>query len=180
MTPNPKNLIGRLLDSIRLHGPDLSVRGTVRAADKNEVDPELDMPLEAIRRFAEQGNIPDDQATLCRDCGIDAWAIEEDGARVHEDFFVADELWDATCPDDDVVRWVGRDGTHFGMGHFVLCIGCFERRLGRELTLRDFMGEERYASMPVEEREWRAAEGPNDLFGSAPSTRYLDRWGTLP
>lgn len=65
------------------------------------------------------------------DCGIDAWGFEEDGAEVHEDYYVSNELWDRACPDDRVVRWMEEDGTELAQGRFVLCVGCLERRLGR-------------------------------------------------
>jgi hypothetical protein len=42
-------------------------------------------------------------------------------------------------------------------GRFVMCIGCFEERLGRQLTPRDFQGP------------------AYDLFGTPPSQRFVDR-----
>ncbi len=30
-----------------------------------------------------------EDAALCFDCGIDAWGFEEDGADVHEDYYVS-------------------------------------------------------------------------------------------
>lgn len=80
---------------------------------------------------------------LCRDCGLDAWMFEEDGRVVHEDFYVHDELWDDVCPEGGL-----------------LCIGCFERRLGRQLRRTDFKGP------------------PNALFGDPPSARFRERWET--
>ncbi|HKX76093.1 MAG TPA: hypothetical protein VJR05_11975 [Acidimicrobiia bacterium] len=93
----------------------------------------------------------------CYDCGIDAWMFEEDGQLVHEDFYVPNELWDSVCPDDMVERYI-EDGVEFGDGHFIICIGCFEKRLGRELTRGDL----------------RVA--PADLFGLPPSKRFRSRW----
>jgi hypothetical protein len=124
------------------------------------------MPHEAQTRLREREAIPADELTTCPDCGIDAWGFEEDGRIVHEDFYVSNELWDATCPDDDTVRWT-QDGSELAQGRFVICIGCFEKRLGRQLTLRDFGGEP-------------GDEGPGDLIGTPPSRRYLDRWAAVP
>ena len=100
----------------------------------------------------------DETMFLCPDCGIDAWGYEEDGRIVHEDFYVPSELWDAVCPDDNVRRYV-EDGIEFGDGNFVICIGCFEHRLGRKLTREDLQVE------------------PHPLFGRPPSRRFRDRWG---
>lgn len=100
----------------------------------------------------------DESLLLCRDCGIDAWGMTEDGRIVHEDFYVSNNLWDAVCPDDNVRRYV-EDGAEFGDGNFVICIGCFERRLGRKLTREDLRVE------------------PGPLFGRPPSGRFRDRWG---
>jgi hypothetical protein len=94
---------------------------------------------------------------LCPDCGIHAWRFEEDDHMVHEDFYVSAELWDSVCPDDKVRRYV-RDGIEYGQGNFAMCIGCFEKRLGRELTRRDLTVE------------------PDDLFGTPPSRRFRNRW----
>jgi hypothetical protein len=89
-----------------------------------------------------------------RDCGIDAWQLRDfDGQIVHEDFCVHDELWDTVCPDDDVIRWQ-EDGVTFGEGQWVLCVGCFERRLGRKLVRTDLKS------------------GPRSLFGTPPSLRF--------
>ncbi len=120
------------------------------------------MPPEAVIRTGERDAIPAEELTICPDCGIDAWSIEEDGRIVHEDFYVDNELWDSTCPDDDVVRWT-ENGTEFGQGRFVICIGCFEKRLGRRLTRHDLGAEP-------------GDGGPHDLGGTPPSRRYLDRW----
>lgn len=138
---------------------------------------ESDFPPEALALMAERDAVPDDQLTLCTDCGIDAWVIEEDGNIVHEDFYVSNELWDATCPDDNVVRWTTSDGTELGQGRFVICIGCFERRLGRQLTLRDFVGQTEFDAMSEAERDALAETGPESW--GIPSKRYIDRWRTL-
>lgn len=92
--------------------------------------------------------------TICHDCGIDAWNQVEDGLVVHEDFYVSNEVWDRHVPDDDIRTFPNgvRDG------HFVLCIGCFERRVGRELVRADLAAE------------------PKDLFGMPPSRRFMARW----
>jgi hypothetical protein len=101
----------------------------------------------------------DDESVACPDCGLPPWHLLEGGRLVHEDFYVDDELWDAVCPDDEVHEWT-EDGTTFREGRFVMCIGCFERRLGRELTRADF------------------TVGPNPLFGIPPSSRFLARWSS--
>lgn len=101
----------------------------------------------------------DPEFDACRDCGIHAWRIDEMGRQVHEDFYVHDEMWDAVCPDDQVLERV-EDGTRFREGNFVICIGCFERRLGRRLTREDFIAP------------------PHRSFGMVPSRRLTDRWMT--
>lgn len=85
----------------------------------------------------------DDSVFICPGCGIDAWDFQEDGVRVHEDFYVHDDLWQ---------RVAG------GESDRIVCIGCFERRLGRELSRADFKGP------------------PHDLFGTPPSERFKERF----
>lgn len=126
--------------------------------------------------MAERDAVADGELTLCHDCGVDAWSFEEYGRIVHEDFYVPNALWDATCPDDGVVRWRTQDGNEFGQGRFVLCIGCFERRLGRELTLRDFIGDLEFEAMSKAQRRALGESGPDSLDGDAPSRRFRDRW----
>ena len=93
----------------------------------------------------------------CPDCGIYAWRFEEDNQTVHEDFYVSNDLWDSVCPDDMVRRFVN-EGIEYGQGKFVICIGCFEKRLGRKLTRQDLTVK------------------PHDLFGTPPSERFRNRW----
>ncbi len=50
----------------------------------------------------------------CYDCGCMPWDMGED-------FYVNDKLWKKIMPLDGIV-----------------CVGCFEKRLGRQLTLKDF------------------------------------------
>lgn len=78
--------------------------------------------------------------TRCHDCDVDAWNQwdEAQGCHVHEDFYVHNELWDEVCPDDLVEEFVFEDGKVGRNGTYVLCIGCFETRLGRALTSQDF------------------------------------------
>lgn len=93
----------------------------------------------------------------CKDCGVEPWDLVEDGRYVHEDFYVHDVLWDRVCPDDLRAErelpngFIGRVG-------FVICIGCFEARLGRTLTKADFK------------------VSAQDLSGDPPSKRFIDRW----
>lgn len=139
-------------------------------------------PAEAVKRIAERDAVPPDELTMCRDCGIDAWGFEEDGQLVQEDFNVSNALWDATCPDDEVVRWT-EDGSELGQGRFVLCIGCFERRLGRELTLLDFVSDA--DALSDIELDALSDEGPvlllgGEPIGPPPSRRYRDRWASRP
>jgi hypothetical protein len=94
------------------------------------------------------------QRPICVDCGIDAWN-QPDG---HEDFYVHNDLWDSVCPDDNVKQWV-EGGVTLREGTFVICIECFEERLGRRLTPSDFKS-------PAE-----------PLFGQAPTARFVDRAG---
>jgi len=91
------------------------------------------MPEEVRARQAELEADPNGFTSICHDCGIDAWGFEEDGRTVTEEFGVSDELWDEGAPDDEVIRWTAADGSVVGQGRFVLCLGCFERRLGRTL-----------------------------------------------
>jgi hypothetical protein len=89
--------------------------------------------------------------TVCIDCGVQAWRFREDGRRlVHEDFYVSAAVWNATC-----------------LERGVLCIGCFERRLGRRLYRDDFTHPPRTHTAP-----W---PGP----GTLPSTRFVDRWANV-
>ncbi len=90
--------------------------------------------------FDESTEPTDETMFLFPNCGIDAWTFEEEGQIVREDFYVANDLWDAVCPDDKVRRYV-EDGLEFGEGNFVNCIGCFELRLGRKLTRGDLQVE---------------------------------------
>jgi hypothetical protein len=101
----------------------------------------------------------DESLLDCEDCGIKAWSQVDDGQLVHEDFYVNDELWDSVCPDDEVETFYA-NGTMFRNGRFVICIECFERRMGRKLTRSDF-------TVP-----------PGDLFGVPPSSRFVSRWET--
>lgn len=98
-----------------------------------------------------------DVSLLCHDCGIEAWMFEEGGQLVHEDFYVSNELWDEACPDDRVRRYTV-NGFEYGEGRFVVCIGCFEKRLGRELSRGDLTVK------------------PQELFGMPPSQRFRNRW----
>jgi hypothetical protein len=54
----------------------------------------------------------------------------------HEDFYVHDALWDRVCPDDNAKQWT-EGGVTYRVGTFVICIGCFEERLGRRLARSD-------------------------------------------
>jgi hypothetical protein len=70
--------------------------------------------------------------SLCIDCGMDT-APDDDrrrrGARTSEYYMVHDHVWRAAgMPKSDPMN-LGRD---------FLCIGCLERRLGRQLTHADF------------------------------------------
>ncbi|MGH8870838.1 MAG: hypothetical protein ACRDWS_02575 [Acidimicrobiia bacterium] len=98
----------------------------------------------------------DPESQVCHDCGLLAWRQQEGWRLAHEDFSVHDELWDAVCP-DDAVEWL-EDGEIFREGSFVLCIGCFEERLGRQLTREDFKTP------------------PGRRFGLSPSYRLRSRW----
>jgi hypothetical protein len=116
-------------------------------------------PPDGLDRMMQRDAVPEDELTLCHDCGIDAWQFEEEGRLVHEDFGVVNEVWDTACPDDQVVRWTAPTGEQLGQGLFVVCVGCLERRLGRRLTREDLV----------------AAPG-DDALGLPPSMRLVDRW----
>lgn len=107
--------------------------------------------------MGDEFQIEMDDDFACPDCGVLAWRQIEDGRVVHEDFYIHDELWDSVCPDDVVFEWV-ENGTKFREGRFVMCIGCFEKRLGRKLTQADL------------------TTPPGDLFGIPPSKRFVSRW----
>jgi len=62
-------------------------------------------------------NIMINKSLLCTDCKNSPW---DDG----EDFYVKDALWESTIPKYKRNK--------------VICIGCFEKRLGRILTQKDF------------------------------------------
>jgi len=97
-----------------------------------------------------------EQVMTCPDCEVDPWMFEEDGRLVHEDFYVSHKLWTATCPDDECHDLPGT-------GKFAICIGCFERRLGRPMTRADF-------TVP-----------PSPMFGVLPpSQRFVSRWAAPP
>ena len=59
----------------------------------------------------------DCMALVCTDCHIEPW-------NMGEDFYVNDGLWYLTLPK---IKWES-----------VICIGCFEKRLGRKLARKDF------------------------------------------
>jgi hypothetical protein len=61
--------------------------------------------------------------TLCVDCGVDALALREW-------YIVHDELW--------AMAWVGRIKPWHVPSQQILCVGCLERRIGRQLTADDF------------------------------------------
>jgi hypothetical protein len=139
--------------------------------------------------------------THCWDCGVNAWAQDEDGQIVHEDFYVHNELWDATCPDDGIIETpapplaetyytVHVDGTRSVLprthhahpanhrtlrsnGKFVICIGCFEQRLGRQLKPEDF---KRHDGQPQDPDHWFWS----DVVGRSSSARLRDRLGITP
>jgi len=138
----------------------VNTRAMSRAGE--EVGERLDdawLPYEVKERIAELEGDPNGFTSICHDCGIDAWAFEEDGRTVTEEFYVSSTLWDAAAPDDEVIHWTTEDGAELGQGRFVLCLGCVERRLGRTLT-KDDLGAKgrppRGASRRYRER-WTAA-----------------------
>jgi hypothetical protein len=67
----------------------------------------------------------------CKDCGVDTFP------RTHgscEDYMVHHAIWLAAGMQDH------RDGEGASAGcHNYLCVGCLEKRLGRELTAADFI-----------------------------------------
>lgn len=73
--------------------------------------------------------------TLCSDCGEDAWH-RPDGTS--EEFYVSNDLWRAACPQDPQA---------------ILCIGCFEKRIGRQSVAVDFLSTSPWTtSGPISER----------------------------
>lgn len=97
--------------------------------------------------------------TICCDCGVDAWRQwdAEQGCEAHEDFYVHDELWRAVCPDNGVI-----------------CIGCFEQRLGRQLTGADFKSLDPDGPM-VDFRQRPCGYYWRDIVKRPPTLRFLDR-----
>ena len=92
----------------------------------------------------------------CIDCEKpDCWAFMEDGIHVHEDFYVHDSLFEATCPDGGII-----------------CIPCFEKRLGRPLTRDDFKGGPYDLSNGK-----RIGINMTMLTGAHPSALFRDRVG---
>lgn len=87
--------------------------------------------------------------TLCLDCGIDAWDFLENGRRVHEDFYLVDEIWEQVCPENEI-----------------LCLGCAEKRLGRVLMRSDFKSD----GMQGQREYW-------DRLGAPMSDRMANRLG---
>jgi hypothetical protein len=94
------------------------------------------MPLTPWSRPASQQG----KGFLCLDCEVDTFEIDEL-------YVVTDELWARVNP--------GKGG--------MLCIGCLEKRLGRELTPDDF------PSLPLN----------SDHHGSPKSERLLERRGGI-
>jgi hypothetical protein len=118
---------------------------------------------QSIQDWLSAAAAVDDPLFRCHDCGINAWAFKDsDGRFVTEEFYVHDDLWDAACPDDVATRTA--DGVHTDDG-LVLCVGCFERRLGRELARPDFQGSDRWSpreemwSLRLKDR-WARPSGP--------------------
>lgn len=60
----------------------------------------------------------------CHDCGGRAWT------QLCEDYNVRDDIWHQACRAEPVMK------DDYGL----LCVGCIERRLGRQLTSADFTG----------------------------------------
>ena len=86
------------------------------------IDPTKSKRISILKEITPKGASPiwpammkDRSSFLCLDCGVDTGAIDED-------YMVTHELWARVNP--------GGDG--------MLCIGCLEKRLGRELTPDDF------------------------------------------
>lgn len=90
----------------------------------------------------------------CTDCGCKPWDLGED-------FYVRDGLWLITIPAKK------RDD--------VICIGCFEKRLGRKLTRHDFkpwFRNNRCYSISKTPLYWRMT---GKLLNDPPSKRLADR-----
>jgi hypothetical protein len=104
-------------------------------------------------------------STICADCGVNAWDQwdESQGRNAHEDFYVHNELWDAACPDDLLEEFRVGDEVVGRNGRYVLCIGCFEQRLGRQLRRDDF------TYLTPDDGFWR------DMVGRPASTRFRAR-----
>jgi hypothetical protein len=64
--------------------------------------------------------------TACADCGVNT-------GMIREWYMVNDDVWEQA--------WSGRRKSYHGKlpGTEILCIGCLEERIGRTLTLHDFI-----------------------------------------
>ena len=68
----------------------------------------------------------------CADCGVDTWALGEM-------YMVRHDLWKWAVGDRYLVYdYDGRLKDKTGPGTVMLCIGCLEHRIGRELEPDDF------------------------------------------
>ena len=81
--------------------------------------------LEALRTMT-----PAEMAALqwfdqCHDCGDRAWV------QLHEDYMVRQDIWHQACVVEPVMK----------NGEGMLCVGCIEQRLGRQLCRDDFGGD---------------------------------------
>jgi hypothetical protein len=89
-----------------------------RLTDLEDLD--IEMRLTDLEVMSDDDDDDDDcPPPLCADCGVDTCPVDR-GFRA-EFFMVHDEVWAAA-----------------GMGAGYLCVGCLERRLGRQLTPGDF------------------------------------------
>jgi hypothetical protein len=87
----------------------------------------------------------------CRDCGVDTTPLD---ARVGswEWYVLRNEVWARVIGEGDLPAYGGGG---------LLCIGCVEKRLGRELNAGDF--------------DWSVPLNALNLVSDLPSLRLLDR-----
>lgn len=92
----------------------------------------------ATKMFRASNGDPKYRANfVCKDCGLDT----------HEEceyYMIQHELWDSLLEKEEIIRtipWYDREGSLIRMVHLnnvMLCVGCVEERLGRQLMPEDF------------------------------------------
>ena len=93
-----------------------------------------------FKRINDDHSVDVQGCASCADCGVNTIAIREW-------YLLRDTVWEQAWPST-------ANGEEVGHGHY-LCIGCIEKRLGRELNGRDFVGFSPRARMSARLRDRR-------------------------